>query len=79
MNLDIQVIISGLMHREDLEVNDEIVSINNQLESYCNSKNVLFVNNNNMKSSCLAKDYLHLNKPGNSISAKNIISALKKV
>ena len=67
------------MHREDLEVNDEIVSINNQLESYWNSKNVLFVNNNNMKSSCLDKDYLHLHKPGNSISANNIISALKKV
>ena len=67
------------MHREDLEVNDEIVSINNQLESYWNSKNVLFVNNNNMKSSCLDEDYLHLNKPGNSISAKNIIIALKKV
>ena len=79
MNLDIQVLISGLMHREDLEVNDEIVSINNQLESYCNSKNVLFVNNNNMKSSCLDKDYLHLHKSGNSISANNIISALKKV
>ena len=67
------------MHREDLEVNDEIVSINNQLESYWNSKNVLFVNNNNMKSSCLDKDYLHLHKPGNSISANNIISAWKKV
>ena len=32
-----QVIISGLIHQEDCEVNDEIASINNQLESYCNS------------------------------------------
>ena len=31
-----------------------------------------------MKSSCLAKDKLHLNKTGNSIFAKNI-SILKKV
>ena len=77
-NPAIQVIISGLIHREDREVNDEIASINNQLESYCNSKNFLFVNNDNMKSSCLAKDKLHLNKTGNSIFAKNIISVLKK-
>ena len=78
-NSNIQVIISGLMHREDREVNDEIASINNQLESYCNSKIFLFLNNDNMKSSCLAKDKLHLNKTGNSIFAKNIISILKKV
>ena len=32
-----------------------------------------------MKSSCLAKEKLHLNKAGNSIFAKNIISVLKKV
>ena len=32
-----------------------------------------------MKSSCLAKNKLHLNKAGNSIFAKNIISVLKKV
>ena len=57
-NPDIQVIISGLIHREDREVNDGIASINSQLECYCNSKNVLFVNNNNMKSSYLAKDKL---------------------
>ena len=75
---DIQVIISGLIHREDCEVNNEIASISNQLESYCNCKNFLFVNNNNMKSSCLAKDKLHLNKTGNSIFAKNIINVLKK-
>ena len=31
-----------------------------------------------MKSSCLAKDKLHLNKTGNSIFAKNVISVLKK-
>ena len=74
----IQVIISGLIHRKDREVNDEIASINNQLESYCNSKNLLFVNIDNMKSSCLAKDKLHLNKTGSSIFAKNI-SILKKV
>ena len=78
-NSNIQVIISGLMHREDREVNDEIASINNQLESYCNSKIFLFLNNDNMKSFCLAKDKLHLNKTGNSIFAKNIISILKKV
>ena len=78
-NLNIQVILSGLIHREDREINDEISSINNRLESYCNSKNFLFVNNDNMKSSCLAKDKLHLIKAGNSIFAKNIISVLKKV
>ena len=58
----IQVIISGLIHREDREINDETASISNQLESYCCSKSVLFVNNDNMKLSCLAKDKLHLNK-----------------
>ena len=61
-NTEIQVIISGLIHREDREINDETASISNQLESYCCSKSVLFVNNDNMKLSCLAKDKLHLNK-----------------
>ena len=37
-NPDIQVIISGLIHREDCEVNSETGTINNQLESCCNSK-----------------------------------------
>ena len=78
-NPDIQVIISRLIHQEDLDVNDEIACINNQLESYCNSKKFLFINNNNMRSSCLAKDKLHLNKTGNSIFAKNIISVSKKL
>ena len=78
-NSDIHVIISGLIHREDCKVNNEIASINNQLESFCNSKNFLFVNNDNMKSSCLAKNKLYLNKRGNSIFAKNTIGALKKV
>ena len=32
-----------------------------------------------MKSSCLAKNKLHLNKTGNSIFAKNAISILKRV
>ena len=47
------------------------------LESYCNSKNFLFIDN--MKSSCLAKDKLHLNKTGNRIFAKTILSVLKKL
>ena len=78
-NPDIQVIISGLVHREDREVIDEIMSINNQLESYCNGENFLFLNNNNIESSCLAKDKLHLNKTGNGVFAKNIIRVLKKL
>ena len=52
-NPDIQVIISRLINREDREVYDEIASVNNELETYCNSKNFLFVNGSNMKSSCL--------------------------
>ena len=75
---DIEVMISRLIHQEDHEINHEIVPINNQLESYCNGKNFLFVNNDNVKSSCLAKDKQHLNKTGNSIFAKNI-SVLRKV
>ena len=68
-----------MIHREDSELNNDTASINNQLESYCNGKNLLFVNNNNMKSSWQAKDKLHLNKIGNSIFAKNITSVLKKL
>ena len=67
-NLAIQVITPGWIHREYREVNDKIASINNQLESYCNGKNFLLVNNDNMKSFCLAKDKLHLKKTGNSSS-----------
>ena len=59
------------------EVNDKIVSINKQLKSYGNSKNLLFVNNNNMESSFLAKDELHLNKTRNSTFVKNINNILK--
>ena len=38
-----------------------------------------FVNKNNIKTSCLAKGKLYLNKPGNSIFAKNISSVMKRV
>ena len=34
----IQVIKSRLIYREDHEANDKIASVNNQLETYCNSK-----------------------------------------
>ena len=79
MNPHIQLIILRLIHRQNREVNNETSSVNNQLESYCNSKSLLYVNTNNMKSSCLAKDKLPLNKTGNSIFAKNIVSVLKKI
>ena len=67
------------MHQEDRELNYEFASINSQLESYCNSNNLFFVNNNNMKSSCLARDKLYLNETGNSSFEKHIASVLKKV
>ena len=76
-NPDIQVIISGLIHRVDCEVN-WIRSINIQLESYCTNKNLLFLNNNNMKSSCLAKNKVNLNKTGNSIFAKTYYKCFEK-
>ena len=78
-NSDIYVKISGLIHQEGCKVNEGFASVNNQLETYCNNKNVLFVNNNNMKSSCLAKVKLHLNKTRNCIFARNIVNVLKKV
>ena len=42
-NPDIQVLLSGLIHREYSEVKDKIEFINNQSEIYSNSKNFLFV------------------------------------
>ena len=40
---------------------------------------MFFINNSNIKTSCLAKDKLHLDKSGNSILAKNILSVLKQL
>ena len=74
---DIHVKISRMIHREDRKVNNEIASINNKWESYCNGFFFcFFVNNNNMKSSWLAKDKLRLNKTVNSTFAKNIKSVI---
>ena len=68
---DIHILTSGLINWEDCEVRDNISSIDNQFKTYCNIK-CFFINNSNIKPSCLAKDELHLNRAGNKIFAKKI-------
>ncbi len=73
-----KVFISSIIHRQDnTHLNQEIYKANNLLKDLCTKKEIIFIDNDNITFSDLNNSGLHLNKPGTSKLAKNIIDSVK--
>ena len=64
-----QVVISGLIKRYDQDFNEDIKSINKNIQSLYTSKVLSFIDNSNIDKSCLNRSNLHLNRRGSSFLA----------
>ena len=67
------VVISGLIVREDREIDERRVQVNNLLRDLCLQNGFKFLDNGNIPQSSLWKDGLHLTKPGIVALANNMI------
>ena len=74
--LDTHITISSLLTRSDKE-GEKVAEVNNKLKLLCSEKNFSFLLHSNIDQECLNKSGLHLNKLGDSISAKNFIETIK--
>lgn len=66
-----ELVISSIIQRFDLDVNDDIDRINERLRKLCVSKGLTFIDNKNITESCLNRGKLHLNRRGTSYLANN--------
>ena len=55
---------SGIVARDDINKEEDIVITNNKLEKYCKGNEFFFINNSNIDVSCLNKSKLRLNRKG---------------
>ena len=77
VNNDIQIAFSGVIHRNDQDLEEEIKEINRKLENLYKGKGIKFINNTNIHGSCLNRSKLHLNKSGTALLVKIFSQALK--
>lgn len=71
-----QVIISGIINRNDVKAKSKIAETNNHLKQLCSQKKWKFIDNERIDESCLNSSKLHLNKKGSAYLASNF---LKKI
>ena len=68
INDNIEITLSRIVHQSDHDFNDEINETNKwRLQNLCKRKGMIFINNNNIDSTCLNRSKLHLNKSRNSL------------
>ena len=73
-----EVIVSGIIHRDDTECENNISTSNAEIKKVCRKNKWYFVDNDNIDSSCLNSSGLHLNRKGDSVLASNLIRAIRK-
>ena len=74
-----QVLLSGIINREDWNYNDKISEINTGMASYSEGQGLIFINNNNIDGTCLNSARLHLNKKSLSKLSLNSIESMKSL
>ena len=74
-----QVLLSGIINREDGNYIDKISEINTKMASYREGQGRIFINNNNIDGTCLNRGRLHLNKKGYSKFSLNLIQSMKSM
>ena len=74
-----QVLLSGIINREDGNSDDKISEINTRMASHSEDQGLIFTNNNNIDGTCLNRGRLHLNKKGYSKFSHNLIESMKSI
>ena len=73
------ILISGICPRGD-DLNEKAHKVNEKLKDICNSRNIGYINNNNLEASKhLNNSKLHLNRYGDSVLARNFREAIQKI
>ena len=68
----IKIGFSSVIYRKDKDLEDERNEVNVKLKKYCESKEFVFIENNNISKSGLNNSKLHLNKKAANILTQNI-------
>ena len=71
VNNEIEIVLAGVIHRDDQDLEDEINKPNKKLENVCKGKGIRFIDTSNIKISSLNRRKLHLNKSGTALLAKH--------
>lgn len=72
---DTKLMFSSVIIRKDREIlGDRIRRMNEKLEKHCEDEGIGFIDNSNIDESSLDVSKVHLNKKGNSLLAKNILT-----
>ena len=73
------VFLSVILRKDKKDISKKVGETNQRLENYCKQKNIDFADNSNITEEQFGSKKLHLNKRGNSISAKNILKFLRDI
>ena len=68
---------SVILRKDKKDISKKIGEANQRLKSDCKQKNIDVVDNSNIMEEHLGSKNLHLNKRGNSILAKNLLTFLR--
>lgn len=71
------VIVSGIITRNDNDFDSKVKSTNHELRKLCKARNWVFTENSNIDDTCINRSGLHLNEKGDSLLATNLICALR--
>ena len=70
VNDEIEIVLSSAIHPDDQDLEDKINKLNKKLENLCKGKDMIFIDNSNIKSSSLNRSKLNLNKSGTVLQTK---------
>ena len=68
---------SVILRKDKKDISKKVDETNQRLKNDCKQKNIDFVDNSNIMEEHLGSKNLHLNKRGNSILAKNLLTFLR--
>ena len=72
-----KVAISGITHREDVDVSLKLLEVNKRLKQIADSKGYVFIDNSIIDNSSLNESKLHLNVKGSALLAARFIKFLR--
>ena len=73
-----KIVFSSIIFRKDRQdIEKQHIDVNTRLKNFCKQKNLSLIDNSNLKEEHLGLKKLHLNRIGNSIFAKNVLSYLE--
>ena len=74
-----QVLLSGIINREDGNYNDKTSEINTRMASYSEGQRLIFIKDSNIDGTCLNRGRLHLNKKGYNKFSLNLIESMESI